>query len=500
MRSRPEGGDVPCIVVRGKDFINHADEYARAVPWPHAHPAHRDGPDSSDTWPNSTTVAGISRFYIPKPAPMHRREAATHGFVAAAAAGTSLATLISRRRANPDLFRVLVRKVRPRHETPSEEFNMFGKKISLFRLFGFDVNIDLSWLLLAVLITWSLAVGVFPAMNPDLSSATYWWMGVGGALGLFLSIVLHELSHSIVARRYGIPMRGITLFIFGGVAEMDAEPPSPRSEFLMAIAGPAASVVIAGIFFALAALDQLFSWPQELAVVVDYLAIINLVLAAFNLIPAFPLDGGRVLRSVLWHFKGNLRWATRFSAFIGSGFGVAMIVLGVISLLFGNLIGGIWWFLIGMFLFGAARGSYQHLLMRRTFEGVPVRSFMRTDAIAVPRDIPITTLVDRYVYRHHFKMFPVVDGDHLWGCVTTRDIKQMPRDQWSNQTVGSITKPCGPDNTIGPDDDALQALAAMSRAGSSRLLVVEQDHLVGILSLKDLVGLLSVKLELDDAA
>ena len=376
---------------------------------------------------------------------------------------------------------------------------MFGKRIPLFRLFGFAVNIDVSWLLLAILITWSLAVGVFPAMRPNLPAATYWWMGVVGALGLFVSLVLHELSHSLVARRHGIPMRGITLFIFGGVAEMDGEPSTPGSEFVMAIAGPVASVAIAVIFFALSSVGQMLSWPQDTVTVTSYLAFINLILAGFNLVPAFPLDGGRMLRSALWHFKGDLKWATRVSAAIGSGFGGGMILLGLIFVLSGRFVGGMWWFLIGLFLYSAARGSYQQLLIRRTFEGVPVRSFMRTDAITVPREIPVTNLVERYVYRHHFKMFPVVDGDHLWGCVTTRDIKQLPRDQWPTQTVGSITRPCSPENTIGPDVDALQALATMNRTGHSRMLVVEGDHLVGILTLKDLFGLVSMKLELEAA-
>jgi Zn-dependent protease/predicted transcriptional regulator len=340
---------------------------------------------------------------------------------------------------------------------------------------------------------------VFPAMTPNLTVTTYWWMGIIGAIGLFLSVVLHEMSHSFVARRLGISIRGITLFIFGGVAEMDGEPSTPGQEFAVAAAGPIASVVLAGIFFATAAAGRLLSWPQEISTIVSYLAVINLILAGFNLVPAFPLDGGRLLRSVLWHLKGDLKSATRFSAAIGSGFAVAMMLLGIVTGLSGRFIGGMWWLLIGLFLYGAARSSYQQLLMRRTFEGVPVRSFMRTDAVTVPREIPVTTLVERYVYRHHFKMFPVVDGDHLRGCVTTRDIKELPRDQWPNQTVGSITKPCSADNTIGPDDDALQAFAAMSRTGSSRMLVVEGDHLVGIVSLKDLFGLLSVKLELDAA-
>lgn len=373
---------------------------------------------------------------------------------------------------------------------------MFGKRIQLFDLFGFSVSLDLSWLLLAVLITWSLAVGVFPSMAPDLPVTTYWLMGAAGALGLFFSVVLHELSHSLVARRHGIPMRGITLFIFGGVAEMNGEPATPGNEFVMAIAGPAASFVLGGLFFALSALARLASWPLTITTVISYLAAINVILAVFNLIPAFPLDGGRVLRSVLWHVRGDLTWATRTSSAIGTGFGVAMIVLGLVFLVSGSVLGGIWWFLIGMFLYGAARGSYQQLVMHQAFEGVPIRSLMHGDPISVPRATSVSNLVEDYVYRHHHKMFPVVDGDRLWGCVTTRDIKQLPREEWPNQTVGSISKPCGPENTIGPEADAMQAAAVMSRSGSSRLLVVEGDHLVGIVSLKDLFELLSVKLEL----
>jgi len=336
-------------------------------------------------------------------------------------------------------------------------------------------------------------------MAPDLPVTMYWWMGAAGALGLFLSVVLHELSHSLVARRHGIPMRGITLFIFGGVAEMSGEPTTPGSEFVMAIAGPAASFVLGGLFFALSALARLASWPLTVTTVISYLAAINVILAVFNLMPAFPLDGGRVLRAVLWHVKGDLRWATRTSSAIGTGFGVAMIILGLVSVISGSLIGGIWWFLIGMFLYGAARGSYQQLLMRQIFEGVPIRSVMHDDPVAVPRAISVDHLVQDFVYRHHYKMFPVVDGDHLWGCVTTRDIKQLPHEEWPRQTVGSISKPCGPENTIGPDADAMQAAAVMSRSGTSRLLVVEGDHLVGIVSLKDLFDLLSVKLELQSA-
>lgn len=373
---------------------------------------------------------------------------------------------------------------------------MFGKRVQLFRWLGFSVSVDLSWVLVAILITWSLAVGVFPAMAPGLAVTTHWWMGAAGALGLFISVVLHELSHSLVARHHGIPIHGITLFIFGGVAEMSGEPATPASEFAMAIAGPVASVVLGGVFYLLSMLARLASWPLAITTVIAYLAAINVILAAFNLIPAFPLDGGRVLRSFLWHLKGDLTRATRTSSAIGAGFGVAMIVLGLVSVISGGVIGGIWWFLIGMFLYGAARGSYRQLLMREVFRGVSIRTLMHDQPISVPRATSVAHLVEDYVYRHHHKMFPVVDGDHLWGCVTTRDIKQLPREEWPNQTVGSISRPCAPENTIGPEADAMQAATAMSRSGSSRLLVVEGDHLVGIVSLKDLFDLLSVKLEL----
>jgi Zn-dependent protease len=218
---------------------------------------------------------------------------------------------------------------------------MFGKRISLFRILGFEVKLDLSWFILAILITWSLAKGFFPLYFKDLPNATYWWMGVSGTLGLFISIVLHELSHSLVARSYGIPMKGITLFIFGGVAEMDDEPPSPKAEFMMAVVGPLTSLVIALLAYLIHILGIQNEWSVPVNGIFLYLGFINLALAIFNLVPGYPLDGGRMLRSVLWYWKGNIRWATRISSQIGAAFGLGLIMLGVISFIFGNFIGGI---------------------------------------------------------------------------------------------------------------------------------------------------------------
>ena len=188
---------------------------------------------------------------------------------------------------------------------------MFGRKIHLFTILGFDVSIDFTWLFLAVLVTWSLARGLFPVWFGNYSTATYWWMGAAGALGLFLSIVFHEFWHSIVARRFGLPMKGITLFIFGGVAEMEEEPENAKTELLMAIAGPISSVVLGVVFLLVFRLGVAVGLPEPVNGVLVYLGWLNLVLAVFNMLPAFPLDGGRVLRSILWFAKGNIRWATR---------------------------------------------------------------------------------------------------------------------------------------------------------------------------------------------
>ena len=377
---------------------------------------------------------------------------------------------------------------------------MFSKRIELFSLFGFRVRVDVSWIVIAVLVTWSLAVGVFPAIHPEWSTRLYWIMGIGGAIGLFASIIVHEFAHSLVARRFGIPMTGITLFIFGGVAEMSDEPPSPRAEFWMAVAGPAASLVVAGSCWAAAAAGAAVGLPDAVVTVVGYLATINLILVAFNMMPAFPLDGGRVLRAALWGWKDDIRWATRISSNVGSAFGALLIGLGLVSLLVGRLIGGLWWILIGLFVRQAAQASYRQILLRRELEGEQVRRFMNHDPVSVPRQLSLEALVEDFVYRHHHKMFPVVDGDRLVGCVTTREIREVPRDQWDRQTVGSVARDCSSDNTVAADADAMEALSKMTSAKASRLMVVDGDRLVGVLSLKDLLGFFSMRVELGDLA
>jgi Zn-dependent protease len=374
---------------------------------------------------------------------------------------------------------------------------MGGHSITLFELLGFKVRVDVSWLLLAVLVTWSLAQGLFPAWYEGFSVATYWWMAFAGMLGLVFSLIFHELSHSLVARRYGLPIKGITLFIFGGVAEMTEEPKDARTEFLMAIAGPIASFVLALAFWFLAAAGVAFGLPLQVTAVLHYLAFINLLLGGFNLIPAFPLDGGRALRAALWYWRGDLRAATRTAAGAGKGFGFVLILLGVLSIVSGNFIGGMWWFLIGMFLRGAAEASYQQMLTRRLFEGEPVRRFMTHESVSVPPELPLDRFVEDYVYGFHYDLFPVAAEGRLLGCIATRDLKREPREKWPYLSVRDLMVPCTEENTVDPGMDAVDAMALMSRTGSSRLIVAVGDRLVGVVVLKDMLELFKLKMDLE---
>jgi Zn-dependent protease len=374
---------------------------------------------------------------------------------------------------------------------------MFGRSLELFKLFGFSVRVDASWILVAILIVWSLASGLFPHYYPNLSSGTYWWMGLLGALGLFVSIVLHEFAHSWVARRCGLNMRGITLFIFGGVAHMDDEPPSPGTEFWIAIAGPIASALIAAASFGLWLFSGRMGWSVPMGAVFWYLGFINTVLVVFNLVPAFPLDGGRILRSLLWQTTGSLRKATQISSFIGSAFGLLLIVLGVLQFIGGNFIGGMWWFLLGMFLRGAASMSYEQVLIRRALQGEPIRRFVQPDVRTVTPSTSVQQFVDDYIYRYPFKMFPVVTDDQLVGCVRTGRVKELPRDEWANHQIREIVEPCSEQNMIEPQADALKALSKMQRVGNSGLMVVDGGRLEGIISLRDMMHLISVKLDLE---
>ena len=368
---------------------------------------------------------------------------------------------------------------------------MFGRPVTLFEILGFKVQLDFSWIFLALLVTWSLARGYFPAYYLGLSDAAYWWMAAFGAMGLFGSILFHELAHSIVARRQGMLIRSITLFIFGGVAQMEGEPPSPKTEFLMAIAGPIASFALSATCYLAFKAGYQVHLPLSALGVLGYLAFVNSLLGGFNLIPAFPLDGGRVLRAGLWQWKRDFPLATRWASRAGSLFGLVLILSGVFNVITGEFMVGIWWVIMGLFLRAAAWTSYYRMVTRTTLGGEPIHRFMTPDPVTIPSDLPIHELVEEHFNRSFHDMYPVVEDSRLIGCIGSKQLAEIPRDQWQHLTVRGILVPCSEDNTVGIDTEALAALSIMNRTGNSRLLVTDGDRLVGIVTLKDLLNFLA---------
>jgi Zn-dependent protease len=368
------------------------------------------------------------------------------------------------------------------------------------RLLGFEIRFDLTWLILVAVVVWSLSTGLFPAAFANLPTSTYVWMGVLGAVGVFASIILHELAHSVVGRRLGLHIRGITLFAFGGAAELSEEPINARAEFWMAIAGPLMSVFLAGIFFLLSWVLTAVGAPGPIVAVVGYLVGINLILAAFNMVPAFPLDGGRVLRAALWAWRGDVAWATRVATMIGGALGLALIALGIVNAIGGDLIGGMWMVLIGMFVRAAATATYRRLLAGQLLAGIPVRRLMQTNLVTAPADLPLPQLIEGVLVQRGLKRVPVVDDDgRLLGCVGIDEVKRIPPDERITASIRDILTPLGMDATVAPDAEARAALEQMQRAGHGRLFVIEGGRLIGVLTLKDLLQYLSVKSELQAA-
>ncbi len=374
---------------------------------------------------------------------------------------------------------------------------MLKRKIELFKLLGFSVSLDVSWGIILFLVVWSLAKGAFPAYYPNLSPQTYWIMGVAGALGLFVSIVIHEFSHSMAARKYGMDIKGITLFVFGGVAEMKDEPKTPKIEFIMAIAGPITSLFLSLLFGGLYQAASAVYAPVPIVAVLGYLGAINLILAIFNMIPAFPTDGGRVLRAILWRIKGDILWATRTASRISVFFAMFIIFMGFISIIQGNVIGGIWRILIGSFLFSVANSSYQSLMIKQSFAGQSVKDYMKIDLIAVPSHIMLQEFVDEYLYRYHHKMFPVTKEGKISGLITLNALKLIPQEKWREMQVIEIMQKATKDNTLPMTMSIHEAMLTMNESGMGRMLVEENGNIVGIITLKDLMEFFALKIQLE---
>jgi len=294
-----------------------------------------------------------------------------------------------------------------------------------------------------------------------------------------------------------MPINGITLFLFGGVSELGEEPRSAGTEFLMAVAGPLVSAVLAAVFWVAAVVGYHGGWPHPVVIVLGYLATINAAVLIFNMVPAFPLDGGRVLRSILWAATGNLRRATRWASYAGQTFAWVLIALGALQFFSHDWVGGMWSVLIGMFLNSAARSGYQQVLIQQALQGEPVRRFMNSNPIVVAPSLDLGHWVEDFVYRYHHRAFPVAANGRPEGVITTQALSRIPRGEWAEHTVSEVMTPDLPEVSIAAEADAMEALGKMQRTGASRLLVIDGDRLVGIVSLKDLLGFLNLKLELE---
>ena len=364
------------------------------------------------------------------------------------------------------------------------------------RLFGIDIEIDYTWFIVFFLVAALLSTRILANQLPGLSLGARWLVAGITALLFFASVLLHELSHSVVARRSGLGITGITLFLFGGVSKMSDEPESPGVEFRIAIAGPLTSVALAFIFLGIAHLVRAAPGGDVLNTVFTWLGWINGMLAVFNLLPGFPLDGGRVLRAGLWRAMGSLAEATRIASTFGHALGLLMIVGGVMLFALGAGFTGLWPAFIGWFLIQAARSSYQQVVLRQAISGVPVETVMTGDVDWVPADIPLDQIVNDYVMRHNHPAFPVFDGDQLIGLLCPGDIRNVPQERWGQVTAREATPPLSQANTISPQADAWDALVRMSAESCGRLLVVEDGMLRGIISRTDIMRLMRHRLEL----
>lgn len=380
---------------------------------------------------------------------------------------------------------------------------MGGTRWRLFRLLGTPVYVDPSWLIVLALLTWSVA-GSFPGLlrdfypdEPSLPEYAYGVMGLVTSVAFFACILLHELGHALVARAEGMPGHGITLFLFGGVAEASDGAPSAGAEFRTAVAGPAVSVCLIGLFGTLFRVGLATGCPRPVVIVAGFLDVLNVAVLALNLIPVFPLDGGRVLRAFVWAVTGSPARSTRWAAPAGR-FAWVLIGGGLLQLFLGEWLGGIWILLTGLFLHQAAQVADGQVLVRQALRGERVRLLMNPEPVVVAPSLDLLTWVNDYVLRCHRKAFPVVADGRLEGIVTTRSLAEVPREQWPERTVGEVMGRDVQAVSVGPDADAVEALGRMQQSGSSRLLVTEGDRLLGILSLKDLLRCLDLKIARDD--
>lgn len=384
--------------------------------------------------------------------------------------------------------------------------------IRVAKLFGIDIYVDWSWLLIFLLVTWNLAGSVFPSLHPDWDPALNWGLGLLASLLFFASVLAHELAHSLVAIARGLPVKRIVLFIFGGVANIEKEPPSPATEFLVTIVGPLTSIILGAVFLLLGGTSlELtsagFTTPSSLLAqlgpfetIMLYLGPVNIMLGLFNLIPGFPLDGGRVLRSILWASTGNLRSATRWATSISHVVAWGFIILGIamafgiqVPILGAGLISGLWLVFIGWFLNNAASQSYQQVVLEDLLEGVSVARLMRTEPKAVSPHTTVGNLVYDKIMGTDERAFPVIEGEQMLGLVCLEDVRQVPREAWESTLVRDIMTPTTSLDIVSPKDEAVSALKKLAQRDVNQMPVLQDGRLVGMLRRADIVRWLQLQ-------
>jgi Zn-dependent protease len=358
--------------------------------------------------------------------------------------------------------------------------------LQVFRIAGIPVRVDAGWLLVFALIAWSLAAGYFPRVLPELSPGAAWVHAVVAALLLFVSVFLHELSHALVAVRNGVRVLGIRLHVFGGVSELAGEPSTPRAELLIAAVGPLTSFAIAALCYGL---GRALGGPPWVAALTGYLMAVNLVVGVFNLVPGFPLDGGRLLRAMLWWWSGRHGWATRWATRAGVLFAALLMLLGVLRTLGGEVVGGLWFVLLGMFLYQAAHSSHELSRVRSRLEPLRVADVMTPQPVTVDAATPLAdVLADRFA-AHRVAGFPVTREGRLVGYLPWRRVAERAHE---GGTAADAMAPLGPDDVVTPRASAWRAFLAISGNAVGRVMVLDADRLVGVVSAHDLQHALAI--------
>jgi Zn-dependent protease/predicted transcriptional regulator len=370
-----------------------------------------------------------------------------------------------------------------------------SRGLSLFRIAGIQVRLDYSWFIIFAIVAMSLAAGYFPQIHPGQSTWSYWAAGILAAILFFLSILAHELSHAFMAKRSGIDVPAITLFLFGGVSEMQEEPRTPATELKVAIVGPLTSFGLAALFWGVrAVLPQGASFASA---GFGYLAFINAALGVFNLLPGFPLDGGRVFRALVWWRSGSLEHGTRLAANVGKAFALGIMLLGGVQIFAGGLVGGIWLILIGLFLRGMAEAGYQSLVIRRALEDVSVERVAIREPVTVSPQLSIRELVEDYILGRGYRGFPVVEGDRVLGTISVAEVRGVEPEKRAETTVRDRMVPLSDAQCIAPDASLAEALKRLSSEGRGRLLVTSGDRLIGMLTKEGLARFVELRQSLE---